>query len=58
MDEYDRMRELLVQTYDTLVAWQQVIANSDDVWGYGKGCLEQIWDLRDALSELGIEVDE
>ena len=56
MDEYDRMRELLVQAYNTLVAWQQVIANSDE-WGYGKGCLEQIWYLRDALSERGIEVD-
>jgi hypothetical protein len=57
MDEYDRMRELLVQVYNTLVAWQQVIANSNEC-GYGEGCLEQIWYLRDALSELGIEVNE
>ena len=57
MDEYDRMRELLVQAYNTLAAWQQVIANSDEC-AYAKGCLEQIWYLRDALSELGIEVDE
>ena len=54
MDEYDRMQELLVQAYNTLVEWQQVIANNDE--DYGKSCLEQIWYLRDALSELGIEV--
>lgn len=56
MDEYDRMQELLVQAYNTLAAWQQVIANNDA--DYGKDCHEQIWYLRDALSELGIEVDE
>ena len=56
MDEYDHMRELLVQAYNTLVAWQQVIANSDER-GYVNGCLEQIWYLREALSEIGIEVD-
>lgn len=57
MNEYDRMRELLVQAYNTLVAWQGIISNTDE-FGFAQGCLEQVWYLREALSELGIEVEE
>lgn len=55
--ENAKLRELLASAYKDMDAWQMLIANSDQ-WGYGKGCLEQLCKLRDAMRELGItEVD-
>ena len=60
MDEYDHMRELLVQAYNTLVAWHQVITNRDKDFVTGiheQIRREQIQYLYEALFELGVEVD-
>lgn len=55
LDENEKLRELLVGAYEDMDAWQKVIASSDQ-WGYGKGCLDRLCELRDAMRELGIEV--
>ena len=55
--ENDKLRELLVGAFEDMNAWQMVIAGSNE-WGYGKGCLDRLCKLRDAMQELGIEVDE
>ena len=56
MEENAKLRELITGAYETMDAWQMVIANGSDTWGYGKGCLEQLWKLQDDMRELGIEV--
>lgn len=53
--ENDKLRELLIDAYKDMDAWQMVIANSDQ-WGYGKGCLERLYKLREAMRELGVEL--
>ena len=53
--ENAKLLELVSGAYKDMDAWQLVIASSDQ-WGYGKGCLERLWRLRDAMRELGIEV--
>jgi hypothetical protein len=52
-----KLRQLLIGAYKDMDAWQMVIANSDQ-WGYGKGCLERLCELREAMRKLGIEVCE
>ena len=52
--ENAKLRELLIDAYKDMDAWQMVIANSDQ-WGYGKGCLEQLCKLREAMRKLGVE---
>ena len=56
--ENAKLRELITGAYEAMDAWQMVIANGSDTWGYGKGCLEQLRKLRDDMRELGIEVPE
>lgn len=58
LGENAKLRELIIGAYEAMDAWQMVIANGSDTWGYGKGCLEQLRKLRDDMHELGIEVDE
>ena len=53
--ENARLRELLVGAFEDMDAWQKVIAGSNE-WGYGKGCLDRLCKLRDAMQELGMEV--
>ena len=53
-----KLRELITGAYEAMDAWQMVIANGSDTWGYGKGCLEQLRKLRDDMRELGVEVDD
>ena len=53
--ENAKLRDLLVDAFEDMNAWQMVIAGSNE-WGYGKGCLERLYKLRDAMQELGIEV--
>lgn len=50
-----KLRELLVGAFEDMNAWQKVIAGSNE-WGYGKGCLDRLCKLRDAMQELGMEV--
>ena len=54
--ENAKLRKLLIGAYEDMDAWQKVIASSDQ-WGYGKGCLDRLCELRDSMRELGIEVD-
>lgn len=54
-DENAKLRELLVGAFEDMDAWQKVIAGSNE-WGYGKGCLDHLCKLRDAMQELGMEV--
>lgn len=53
--ENAKLRELLVGAFEDMNAWQMVIAGSNE-WGYGKGCLDSLCKLRDAMRELGMEV--
>lgn len=53
--ENAKLRELLVGAFEDMDAWQKVIAGSNE-WGYGKGCLDQLCKLRDAMQELGMRV--
>ena len=53
--ENAKLRELLVGAFEDMDAWQKVIAGSNE-WGYGKGCLDRLCKLRDAMQELGMEV--
>ena len=53
--ENAKLRELIAGAYKDMDAWQRVIASSDQ-WGYGKGCLERLCRLQDAMRELGMEV--
>ena len=53
--ENAKLRELLVGAFEDMNAWQMVIAGSNE-WGYGKGCLDVLCNLRDAMQELGMEV--
>ena len=55
--EIDLLRELLFSACMHMDARQMVIANSSDQRGCGRGCLEQLDGLRDAICEVGIEVD-
>lgn len=54
--ENEQLRKLLVSAFENMDAWQRVIADSDQ-WGYGKGCLDRLCELRDAMRELGMKVD-
>ena len=54
--ENAKLRELLVGAFEDMDAWQKVIAGSNE-WGYGKGCLDRLCKLRDAMQELGMEVE-
>ena len=54
--ENAKLRELLVGAFEDMDAWQKVIAGSNE-WGYGKGCLDHLCKLRDAMQELGMEVE-
>lgn len=54
-DENAKLRELLVGAFKDMDAWQRIIAGSNE-WGYGKGCLDRLCELRDAMQELGMEV--
>ena len=54
--ENAKLRELLAGAFEDMVAWQRVIACSNE-WGYGRGCREQLFELRDAMRDLGVEVD-
>ena len=54
--ENAKLRELLADAFEDMVAWQRVIACSNE-WGYGRGCREQLFELRDAMRDLGVEVD-
>lgn len=54
--ENAKLRELLVGAFEDMNAWQKVIAYSNE-WGYGKGCLDRLCKLRDAMQELGMEVE-
>ena len=56
LDENAKLRELLVGAFEDMDAWQKVIAGSNE-WGYGKGCLDCLCKLRDAMQELGMEVE-
>jgi hypothetical protein len=56
-NENAELRKLLVGAYKDMDEWQKVIASSDQ-WGYGKGCLDSLCELRDAMRELRVEVDE
>lgn len=51
-----KLRELVRVILSDMDAWQMVIASGDT--GYGKGCLERLYDLRDQAHELGVEVGE
>lgn len=53
--ENAKLRELLVGAFEDMDAWQKVIAGSNE-WGYGKGCLDRLCELRDAMQELGMKV--
>ena len=53
--ENAKLRELLVGAFEDMDAWQRGIAGSNE-WGYGKGCLDHLCKLRDAMQELGMEV--
>ena len=53
--ENEQLRKLLVGAFKDMGAWQMVIASSDQ-WGYGKGCLDILCKLRDAMRELGMDV--
>ena len=53
--ENAKLRELLVGAFEDMDAWQRCIAGSNE-WGYGKGCLDHLCKLRDAMQELGMEV--
>lgn len=53
--ENAKLCELVRVILSDMDAWQMVIANGDT--GYGKGCLERLYDLRDQAHELGVEVD-
>lgn len=53
--ENARLRELLAGACKDLDACQRVIASSNQ-WGYGKGYLERLWELQEAMKELGMEV--
>lgn len=55
-NENESLRELLAGAFEDMVAWQRVIACSNE-WGYGRGCREQLFELRDAMRDLGVEVD-
>ena len=55
-DENAKLRELLVGAFKDMNAWQTVIAGGNE-WGYGKGCLDCLCKLRDAMQELGMEVE-
>lgn len=55
--EIDLLRELLFSACMHMDARQMVIANSSDQRGCGRGCLEQLDGPRDAMCEVGIEVD-
>jgi len=55
--ENAELRGLLVGAFDDMNAWQMAIANSNE-WGYGKGCLDRLCELRDEMQKLGIEVEE
>lgn len=55
-DENAKLRELLAGAFEDMDAWQKVIAGSNE-WGYGKGCLDRLCKLRDAMQELGMEVE-
>lgn len=54
--ENAKLRELVQVILSDMDAWQMVIASGDT--GYGKGCLERLYDLRDQAHELGVEVGE
>ena len=55
-DENAKLREMLVGAFEDMDAWQKVIAGSNE-WGYGKGCLDRLCKLKDAMQELGMEVE-
>lgn len=54
--ENEQLRKLLIGAFKDMDAWQSVIASSDQ-WGYGNGCLDVLCKLRDAMRELGMDVE-
>ena len=54
--ENTKLRELLIRTFGDMDTCQRIIASSNQ-WGYGKGYLDRLCELRDAMKELGIEVE-